>query len=438
VVNKHVATEADVAVVGMGYVGLVLATAFAAGGLRVLGVDTDRGVREAIGELRSPFFEPGLEDLLKSLPEGQLTIVDRLPDILPSCVVVCVGTPLYEGGTRPDLRPIEAAAEAIAPRLTPETLTIIRSTVPVGTCRRIVLPILRQGVPRPLLACCPERTIQGAAVREIRTLPQVIGGVDAKSTDAALRLFSAVTQEPVTVSSLEAAEMVKLVCNAHTEVIYGFGNEIALITTALGLDADEVIASANKGYPRPDLSHPGYVGGSCLTKDPYLLTHASAEAGHLPAILTSACAVNQSIPEHVATRVLEALKSTDRDIQSCTILLCGVAYKGQPETDDVRGSAAPEVARHLKGALGTLRAHDFAVSPSRIAALGFEPVDLGVGLIDADALVLLVNHPGYQAIDLAMIREKMRRSPVIFDVWGLLKHSLQDAEDLIYLRLGNG
>ena len=75
--------------------------------------------------------------------------------------------------------------------------------------------------------------------------------------------------------------------------------------------------------------------------------------------------------------------------------------------------------------------------PPDIAAMSFEPVDLGVGLIDADALVLLVNHPGYRAIDLALIREKMRRPPVIFDVWGLLKHSFQDAEDLIYLRLGN-
>ena len=91
----------------------------------------------------------------------------------------------------------------------------------------------------------------------------------------------------------------------------------------------------------------------------------------------------------------------------------------------------------LLEAVGTIRAHDFAVSPSRIAAMSFEPVDLGVGLIDADALVLLVNHPGYRAIDLALIREKMRRLPVIFDVWGLLKHSFQDAEDLIYLRLGN-
>ena len=157
-----------------------------------------------------------------------------------------------------------------------DTLVVVRSTVPVGATRAIVLPELAARWPAPRLALAPERTIQGQALRELEELPQVVGGLDAASGEAAAELFSRLTRRVVRVSSLEAAELVKLVNNCHTDLIYGYGNEVALLAERFGLDPLEVIQGANLEYPRPDLAKPGFVGGGCLSKDPYILLSAAA------------------------------------------------------------------------------------------------------------------------------------------------------------------
>ncbi|RCV56553.1 nucleotide sugar dehydrogenase [Marinitenerispora sediminis] len=430
-----------VAVVGLGYVGLPLALALAGTGARVVGVDTSARVRESLAAGRPLFVEPGVEEALRALSPEEFAITDRLPDTPPRAVIICVGTAVHADSREPDLRHLRAAAAHVAEHVADDTLVIVRSTVPVGTCREIVLPQLRRRVTDPLLAFCPERIIQGRAMAELASLPQIIGGLDRTSAARAGELLKSVAGDQITVSSLEAAEMIKLICNAHTDLLYGFGNEIALLAAPLGLDADELISAANLRYPRPDLARPGFVGGSCLTKDPYLLLHTAERAGHRPPLVAAAREINEQVPGHVVERVLAALERAGRPAETAKVLVCGIAYKGRPVTDDVRGAASVQVAAALRDRVAVLGGHDFVVGPDRIAELGYRPMELEEGLTDADAVVLLVDHPGYARPENTAHLARMRRPSVVFDMWGLLRTEFgapTGPQGIEYLRLGRG
>ncbi|GAA0368939.1 nucleotide sugar dehydrogenase [Micromonospora gifhornensis] len=431
--------DGPVAVIGLGYVGLTLAVSLARAGVSVVGVEADPRTRAALRAGTPALFEPGVDELLRSLPADRLTVTDTLAGVTPSAIVICVGTPLDTGTGRPDLRHFTAAAETAAAATTADTLVVVRSTVPVGTTRRVLLPLLRARVDEPLLAFCPERTIQGRALAELASLPQVVGGLDDRSADRARRLFARLTPEQVGTADLETAELVKLACNAHTDLLYGFGNELAMIAEALGVDATEVIAAANLNYPRPDLARPGFVGGSCLTKDPYLLMYSAGTAGYHPTLVAAARAVNEQVPHLVTERVLKALAATGRVPADAKVLVCGMAYKGRPETDDVRGSAATVVADGLRERVRLLAGHDYLVSDTVTAGLGYIPMSLADGLAGADALVLLVDHPRYRAeIDAALLRRTMNRPALVVDVWGDLASSLSGVAEVDYRGLGRG
>jgi UDP-N-acetyl-D-mannosaminuronic acid dehydrogenase len=430
--------QPDVAVIGLGYVGLTLAALFASSGLRTLGLEVNKATAAAARARRPPFFEPGLAQALAALPAGRFTVRTTLPRKLPPAVVICVGTPVDRVTREPALDGLDAAVDGIASRINAGTLVVVRSTVPLGTARSHVLPRLAGHVTSPLLAVCPERTIQGRALAELRELPQVIGGLNEESARRADELFARVTSSRTLVSSLEAAEMVKLVNNAHTDIIYGFGNEVAAMAGAVGLDADEIISAANSGYPRPDLSRPGFVGGSCLTKDPYLLMHSLAGAGVTPRLVAAARAVNEAVPGQVVGLLTAALGRAGRPLHEAKVLVCGIAYKGRPETDDVRGAASAEVARMLANRVRMLAGHDFLVPAPRIAELGYVPASLETGMDGADALILLTDHPGYAVLDVATVAGRMCQPAIVLDLWGLVREEFEGSDKVTYLRWGRG
>jgi UDP-N-acetyl-D-mannosaminuronic acid dehydrogenase len=423
-------------VIGLGYVGMTLAVALAEAGVRVLGHDTSAAVASALARGSPPVREPGVEERLARTLGGTLRIETSLPEELPPTVVVCVGTPVHQLSAAPDLSQLEAATTAIAARAEPETLVVLRSTVPVGTSRGLVLGALRAQHPNPRVAFCPERTIQGRAFEELHRLPQVVGASSPEAAEAACELFSRLTPRLVEVSSLEAAEAIKLVCNAHTDLIYGFGNEVALMAEALGLDADELISSANLDYPRPDLSRPGFVGGGCLTKDPYLLAHSAEQRDYTPSMVLAARRLNEAMPIHAARRVLDALSAQGVAAAESKILISGVAFKGDPETDDVRGAASRTIVEMLREEVAMLVGHDFTVSPEQIAAVGLEPVSLEEGFDGARAVMVLTDHAGYRLLDLAALSRQMARPAVVFDAFGVIERPETMVPGIAYLRLG--
>jgi UDP-N-acetyl-D-mannosaminuronic acid dehydrogenase len=404
--------------------------------VRVLGHDSSAAVSTALGRGVPPVKEPGVEERLARTLGDALKIEAELPDVMPPTVIVCVGTPVHRLSSAPDLGQLEAATAAIAARVGPETLVVLRSTVPVGTSRGLVLEALRRQHPNPRVAFCPERTIQGRAFEELHRLPQIVGASTADAAEAARELFSRLTPQVVEVSSLEAAEAIKLVCNAHTDLIYGFGNEVALMAEALGLDAEELVASANLDYPRPDVSRPGFVGGGCLTKDPYLLAHSSEQRDYTPSLVLAARRLNEAMPIHATRRVLDALSARGVLASESKVLISGIAFKGDPETDDVRGAASRTIVEMLREEVETLAGHDFAVPPEQIAAMGLEPVSIEEGFAGADAVMVLTDHAGYRLLDLRSLSGRMSRPAVVFDAFGVLDQPEALAPGVACLRLG--
>ena len=417
----------EVCVVGMGYVGLTLAVTLADIGYRVWGYERQRQLVDTLNSGRSPMFEPGVEDVLRRRIGDRLTVADDMPQGFEGTVIICVSTPVGADGT-PDLTNLVAAAEHVAQHTEDDAMVVVRSTVPVGTSRDVVLPILRRSHPNEvLLASCPERTIQGSALDELRRLPQVVGGLDDASTAAAAKLWGRVTEHVVTVSSLEAAEMVKLVNNTHTDVIYSFGNEVAMMAHGLGLDPMEVITAANVDYPRPDLARPGFVGGPCLTKDPYILIDSSARAGHPPGLVSASRALNESLPAKVAEHFVGSLQTVVGDLADAKVLVCGFAYKGLPVTDDTRGAPAAQIMevllRHGLHPFG----HDYLVSDEEIAASGATPVEhLRAGLDGACGVLFVNEHPDYQNIPVREVAAALEPPAVLYDCWRM--YSAAEAE----------
>ncbi|MEU7900125.1 nucleotide sugar dehydrogenase [Nonomuraea sp. NPDC049152] len=392
-----------VGVVGMGYVGLTLTAALAREGFAVHGVDANPAVVEALSHGRIHVFEPGVQEVFAEHLGARVRIGSALPDEPLDAVILCVSTPVDLGTGTPRLDNLAAAAEACGE----QRLVVVRSTVPIGTSRAVVLPRLRAGTH---LVMAPERTIQGQALRELVELPQVIGGLDQAGLDAGIELFEELADRIVPVSSLEAAEMVKLANNCHTDLIYAYGNELALVAEQHRLDPLEVIRAANLDYPRPDLAKPGYVGGGCLTKDPYLM-----QASATTSLVGHARALNERLPSHVAERLVAMIEETFGETEGLTLSVLGWAYKGWPATDDMRGTPIEDMMPIFTRAGLTVLGHDPLVADEVITRYGGRPVSLDKAFAEADAMLIVNDHPDYRGMEIGDTPLR-----VLFDSWRIL------------------
>src|SRR5882672_6365744 len=428
-----------IGVVGMGYVGLTMAVALARKGFTVHGVDASPAVLAALSEGRAHLFEPGVEEGLAAFRGERLLVGRELPAAGVDAVLICVSTPTNPATHAPELENLRAAARHVAERCAPDTLVIVRSTVPVGASRGVVLPELtaRWGT-RVRLAFAPERTIQGQALRELEELPQVVGGLDAASRDAAAALFSRVTRRIVPVGSLEAAELVKLVNNCHTDLIYSYGNEVALMAERWGLDPLEVIRASNLDYSRPDLAKPGFVGGACLSKDPYILISASRATGYTPWLVGQARGLNEHLPGHVAERLVAMIRSARGSVEGARLSVLGWAYKGWPPTDDMRGAPIVPMLPLFRAAGLSLRGHDHLVGADIIRSLGAEPVTAEAAFDGADAVLVVTNHPEYAKLDLGRLLPRLRRPAVLYDAWRILDEETVRGAGVRYAGIGYG
>jgi len=409
-----------VGIVGLGYVGITLAVALARKGFMVFGCDRVPEVVTALAAGRPHIFEPGIAEGLREHLNERLHVSGVLPDTPLDAVVLCVSTPVDPMTQRPNLEGLRSAAHAVARAVGPDTLVVVRSTVPVGASRAVVLPELLAAWGRARLAMCPERTIQGQALRELEELPQVIGGLDEASGEMAESLFSGLASRTVRVSSLEAAEAVKLINNCHTDLIYSFGNEVALLAERLSLDPMELIRAANVDYPRPDLARPGFVGGGCLSKDPYILLASAAAVGHQPWLIGNARRLNEHLPGHVAQRFVELLGETRGRVEGARVALLGFAYKGFPPTDDMRGAAVVPMLDVLREKKLTLLGHDALVGPEVIRGLGVAPCALEEAFEGTDGVLIVNDHPSYSRLDVAAVLPRMRRPALVYDCWRVL------------------
>jgi UDP-N-acetyl-D-mannosaminuronic acid dehydrogenase len=421
-----------IGVVGLGYVGLTLTAALAGKGFEVHGTDANPAVLASLRRGRTHIFEPGIGEVLAERIGRTLFVDSALPGDLDS-VVISVSTPVDEGSRQPDLSNLAAAAEQVARWCGPDTLVVVRSTVPVGTSRRVVLPPLAEAWGRVRLVMAPERTIQGQALRELVDLPQVVGGLDEESLSAGLALFGRLASQVVPVSSLEAAELVKLANNCHTDLIYAYGNELALIAERHRLDPLEVIHAANLDYPRPDLSRPGYVGGGCLSKDPYLMISSTGERDLF--LVGAAREINEYLPGHVAARVVQLIRQERGSTVGARLAVLGWAYKGWPPTDDMRGTPIAAMMPVFREAGLVVLGHDPMVPDDVIRRFGGEPTSLDKAFADTDAVLVVNDHPDYRAISVeSMIGTDGPK--LVYDSWRILDERALTAAGVRYAGIG--
>lgn len=420
-----------VGIVGMGYAGLTLAAAMARKGYEVYGVDVQQSVLDSLSRGRPHIFEPGVEEAFTELIGKNIFIASELPQDTVDAAIICVSTPVDATTHEPCLTNLSAAAQQVAARCSPNTLVVVRSTVPVGTSREVVLPPLAAAWGAVRLVMAPERTIQGQALRELVELPQVVGGLDEESLELGVALFGGLAKQVVPVSNLETAELVKLTNNCHTDVIYSFGNEVAMLTERLGLDPLEVIRATNLDYPRPDIAKPGYVGGGCLSKDPYIMLSSAQRSGHLPQLIKAARTLNEDLPGHVANRVVELMGT----VGGRTLTVLGWAYKGSPPTDDMRGTPIAAMMPVFTQAGLRVLGHDPLVTDEVICAYGGEPVSLMAGFRDADAVLVITDHPEYRNLDVAAALDGSTVA-LVFDSWRILDAGQIAACGVRYAGLG--
>jgi UDP-N-acetyl-D-mannosaminuronic acid dehydrogenase len=423
-----------IGVVGLGYVGLTLTAALADRGFVVHGADVSPRVIDTLAQGRSHIFEPGVEEIFAARIGHGVQVAAELPHDTVDVAVISVSTPVDEATHRPNLANLAAAARSVAATCRPGTLVVVRSTVPVGTSRRVVLPELRAAWGDDVkLVMAPERTIQGQALRELVELPQVVGGLDEASLRAGVEFFGGLADTIVEVSDLETAEMVKLSNNCHTDLIYSFGNEIALIAEQHGLDPLEVIRAANLGYPRPDLSKPGYVGGGCLSKDPYIMLDSAGD--YRPYLVGRARELNEFLPVHVAETVVRLLRDARGGTRGLRLAVLGWAYKGWPPTDDMRGTPIATMMPVFSAAGITVTGHDPMVSTDVIRQYGGEPISLDKAFADSDAVLVINDHPDYRGIEVTGLLGG-NRPALIYDSWRILDGAAIEAAGIRYAALG--
>lgn len=432
-----------VAVYGMGFVGLTLASVLANAGLMVVGVDTNLEVIKKLRQGTPTFFENGLESMLASLAQSNpVHFTENLEGSDADIHIVCVGTPVDENKI-PDFSYVIQASETIARKLKKNDLVIFRSTLPVGSCRHLIIPILEKGGLMAgtdfFISFAPERTVEGNALEELRVLPQIIGGYDKASYELTTKLFSKITNTIIEVESLEAAEMVKLLNNTYRDLVFSFANEVSSICEGLNVNAFKLIEAANEGYPRNPIPMPSPgVGGICLAKDPYLYTHSINQSNsYRPILGVASRSINSNGHIGVIEKIRKFCDKTGKDINAIKILLIGLSFKGIPETSDIRESMATKLVNTLPNVANIL-VKDFVVEEEDIRALGCQVVNnIMDGFVDADVVLIMNNHPMNSRFNFADAFKLMNKPFMIFDGWNMFnQQQVESFPGAFYATLG--
>lgn len=392
--------EARVGIVGLGYVGLPLALAFAEAGFETIGVDVDRQKVESLNRGKS-YVEDVSDDALSPLVKDGTFCATAdyaaLKDV--DAISICVPTPLRKSKD-PDISYIVEATDSIAAHGGADKLIVLESTTYPGTTEEVILPRLGidgRRVGRDFfLAFSPERIDPGRTDYTVYTTPKVIGGMTPNCLEVSLALYGAIVEEVVPVSSPAAAEMVKLLENTFRAVNIGLVNEVALMCDRLNLNVWEIVeAAATKPYGfMPFYPGPG-LGGHCIPVDPHYLSWKLRTLNYTARFIELADDVNRNMPNFVVGRVADALNDDKKAIKGSHILLLGVAYK--PNVSDVRESPALDIIHLLQEKGAHITYHDPYVSQVLThegKTMASEPLN-DQTLRAADCVVIVTHHDSY-------------------------------------------
>jgi len=407
---------AKIGVIGLGYVGLPLAVAFAEAGFPVLGIDIQQKRVDLVNNGCPYIADVSRKALKEVVRKGLLeatTDQSRVKEVDAICI--CVPTPLTKTKD-PDLTYVIGETETVSRYLQKGQLVVLESTTYPGTTREVMLPILeRSGLKAGrdfYLAFSPERVDPGSKNYSIRNTPKVVGGIDGKSTKLATQLYSQIVDKVVPVSNPEVAEMTKVFENVFRNVNIALVNELTLLCEKMGMSVWEVIdAAATKpfGY-MPFYPGPG-VGGHCIPLDPYYLANKAREHDFHTRFIELAADINERMPYYVVSRISDALNSKGKTLHGSRILVLGVAYK--KDVEDVRESPSLKLIKLLLEKRANVSYNDPYVSSVRVNQNDLSSVELtDERLTSADCVVIATDHScyGYRSI--------AQKAQLVFDTRG--------------------
>ncbi len=430
----------NICVIGVGYVGLVTAAAFADLGNKLTAVDINEERIASLKQNIMPIYEPGLAEMVaRNVQADRLTFSTSYAEGLQDAefAFICVGTPEGVDGEA-DLQYVRMAAETIAETMDHPLIVINKSTVPVGT-GDWVADIIREHQPRPIefaVVSCPEFLREGAAISDFLNPDRtVLGSLNREAADKVAQLHLPL-RAPIVVTDLRTAEMIKYASNAFLATKISFINEIANICESLGADVEEV--ARGMGFDTRIGSRflnagVGY-GGSCFPKDVKALAHMAQVRGKHPQLLQAVMDINQYQRRIVVLKLRELL---DDRLDGCTIGLLGLAFK--PGTDDLREAPALEVAELLRDSGAKVRGYD-PVAMAGVAKLHpwIELAQNAYDLVDGcDAAVVMTDWNEFKQLDMARIKALLKR-PILVDGRNIYDPAQLHEMGFTYRAIGRG
>ncbi|SFU49882.1 UDP-N-acetyl-D-mannosamine dehydrogenase [Xenorhabdus koppenhoeferi] len=405
-----------ISVIGLGYIGLPTAAAFASCQKRVIGVDVNQHAVETINRGAIHIVEPDLDKIVKVAVEGGYLKAVTAPQAADA-FLIAVPTP-FKGEHEPDMAYVRSAAESIAPVLKKGDLIILESTSPVGTTEQMAewLAAARPDLSFPQLAgensdidiaYCPERVLPGQVMVELIKNDRVVGGMTDKSSRRASELYKIFLEGECVITNAKTAEMCKLTENSFRDVNIAFANELSLICAEQGINVWELISLANR-HPRVNILQPGPgVGGHCIAVDPWFIVSQNPEQSRL---IHTARLVNDSKPrwvvDQVKAAVADCLTESGKRANEVKIACFGLAFK--PNIDDLRESPAVHITEMVaQWHVGQTVAVEPNVHelPKSLKGL-VELIDVVQALEEADVLLMLVDHRQFKAIGGDAVKQK--------------------------------
>ncbi len=344
--NKINSKEANIGVIGLGYVGLPLAIEFAKAGFNVSGIDVDDKKIAAINKGNNYISDIDDSLLMDLVKKGKLKATkDKSIITTLDAISICVPTPLSKL-KEPDVSYIINSVNAIKRYLHKDLLIILESTTYPGTTKEVVLSALRESgliAGEDYYLCfSPERIDPGNKNYNISNTPKIIGGITNECTKVGQLLYSQIVKDVISVSSPETAEMVKLLENTFRSINIGLANEVAIMCEKLGIDVWEVIDAANtKPYGFMKFTPGPGLGGHCIPIDPLYLSWKMKNLNYNPQFIDLASKINASMPEHIIDMLKKALNKNQKELENSKILILGMAYK--KDIDDIRESPSLDI-----------------------------------------------------------------------------------------------
>lgn len=425
--------EAKVCIIGLGYVGLPLALAFAGSGFPVLGFDVNKEKIETLRKGIDPTceIEEELRDILKTKKIKFTTDQGKIQNC--DFIIICVPTPINRDKT-PDLKYIESAGISAGKNLKKNSIVVLESTVYPGVTEEFLGPILERESGMKLgegfsLGYSPERINPGDREHALGKITKVVSGSDKETASILKDLYSRVAGDIHQAENIKTAEAAKVIENIQRDLNIALMNETALIFRRMGINIYSVLKAAGTKWNFHKY-RPGLVGGHCIPTDPYYLVHKARELGYDPEVILAGRKINDHMPVHIASLVLKGLKKAGKPPGDCRVLLLGLTFK--KNVSDLRNTPARQIIENLKQ-VKEIMAYDPVMLKHDSSSFGVTIAEDISTLKGMDCIVMVTDHDAFKRLDFSLLKKISGQSPVLVDARAFFDPWEAEKSGFIYL-----